>query len=136
MTSQSQTRRPAADITADMSGDISGDMTSDKIGDKIGDRGISVEGIRIGVVEDYYFDHVQPEVDRHVRAAIRAWQERGAIVKSGSWFSLGDVRVGQGRANALTWLKEHPKEQAELLAKAMADLSVTGTGAGALDEAA
>lgn len=62
--------------------------------------------------------------------------ERGVIAKSGSWFSLGDIRVGQGRANALTWLKEHPKENAELLAKAMADLSVTGTGAGALEEAA
>ncbi len=62
--------------------------------------------------------------------------ERGVIAKSGSWFSLGDIRVGQGRANALTWLKEHPKENAELLAKAMADLSVTGTGAVALEEAA
>ena len=62
--------------------------------------------------------------------------ERGAIVKAGSWFSLGDVRIGQGRANALTWLKEHPKENAELLAKAKTDLSVTGTNAGALDEAA
>jgi recombination protein RecA len=48
--------------------------------------------------------------------------ERGAVVKSGSWFSLGDLRIGQGRANALEWLKEHPKERAELLARAMADL--------------
>jgi len=65
--------------------------------------------------------------------------ERGAIVKSGSWFAMGDVRIGQGRANALTWLKEHPKEQAELLAKAMADLSVTGSSSSsspALEEAA
>jgi recombination protein RecA len=61
--------------------------------------------------------------------------ERGAIVKAGSWFSLGEVRIGQGRANALTWLKEHPKENGELLAKAMADLSVTGTGV-AVEEAA
>jgi len=30
------------------------------------------------------------------------------IDKSGSWFSYGDERIGQGRENAKTFLKEHP----------------------------
>jgi recombination protein RecA len=62
--------------------------------------------------------------------------ERGVIVKAGSWFSYGDVRVGQGRANTLQWMKDHPKEQAELLARAMADLTVTGAGPRVTEEAA
>jgi len=31
----------------------------------------------------------------------------GLIEKSGSWFSYGDERIGQGRENAKTYLKEH-----------------------------
>lgn len=30
------------------------------------------------------------------------------IQKSGSWFNMGEVRIGQGRDNAKTYLKEHP----------------------------
>ncbi|KKL50798.1 hypothetical protein LCGC14_2301900, partial [marine sediment metagenome] len=32
----------------------------------------------------------------------------GVVEKSGSWFSYGDERVGQGRENAKTFLKENP----------------------------
>jgi len=32
----------------------------------------------------------------------------GVVEKSGSWFSYGDERIGQGRENAKTFLKEHP----------------------------
>ena len=32
----------------------------------------------------------------------------GIIEKSGSWFSYGDERIGQGRENAKTFLKENP----------------------------
>jgi recombination protein RecA len=31
----------------------------------------------------------------------------GVVEKSGSWFSYGDERIGQGRENAKTYLKEH-----------------------------
>jgi recombination protein RecA len=34
----------------------------------------------------------------------------GAIAKNGSWFSCGSERMGQGRAAALQWLREHPDE--------------------------
>ncbi len=36
------------------------------------------------------------------------------IQKSGSWYSYGDVRIGQGRENARQYLKENPALAAEL----------------------
>ncbi|MHB9073385.1 MAG: recombinase RecA [Desulfobaccales bacterium] len=41
---------------------------------------------------------------------------QGLIAKSGAWFSHGSDRIGQGRENAKTYLKEHP-ELAEDLEK-------------------
>jgi recombination protein RecA len=32
----------------------------------------------------------------------------GIVEKSGSWFSCQSERIGQGRENAKTFLKEHP----------------------------
>lgn len=32
----------------------------------------------------------------------------GIVGKAGSWFSYGDERIGQGRENSKTYLKEHP----------------------------
>jgi len=34
--------------------------------------------------------------------------QAGIVDKAGSWFSCGDERIGQGRENAKTFLKEHP----------------------------
>jgi recombination protein RecA len=42
----------------------------------------------------------------------------GLVEKSGAWFSYDSVRIGQGRENAKTYLKEHP-EMAERLEKAI-----------------
>mgnify|MGYP001400372869 FL=1 len=36
------------------------------------------------------------------------------IIKSGSWYSYGDARIGQGRENARQYLKENPELAAEL----------------------
>ncbi|MEO0990576.1 MAG: recombinase RecA [Pseudomonadota bacterium] len=38
----------------------------------------------------------------------------GVVDKSGSWFSYGDERVGQGRENAKTFLKENPEVADEI----------------------
>ncbi|MFN8606228.1 MAG: recombinase RecA [Vulcanimicrobiota bacterium] len=35
--------------------------------------------------------------------------ESGVLSKSGTWFSYGDTRLGQGRDNARTFLEEHPE---------------------------
>ena len=39
----------------------------------------------------------------------------GRMSKSGSWFSYGDTSVGQGKAAAITWLREHPQEREALV---------------------
>jgi len=38
----------------------------------------------------------------------------GIVDKSGSWFSYGDERIGQGRENAKTYLKENPQAATEI----------------------
>lgn len=34
----------------------------------------------------------------------------GMVQKAGAWFSMGDIRLGQGRDNAKLYFKEHPEE--------------------------
>ncbi|HUS93364.1 MAG TPA: recombinase RecA [Phycisphaerae bacterium] len=34
--------------------------------------------------------------------------ENDIVLKQGAWFSYGDVRLGQGRSNAITFLKDNP----------------------------
>ena len=38
----------------------------------------------------------------------------GVVEKSGAWFSYDSIRIGQGRENAKTWLKENPDMAARL----------------------
>ena len=40
--------------------------------------------------------------------------ERNLIQKSGTWFSHGEERIGQGRENARLWLKEHADAASEI----------------------
>ncbi|MDX8401516.1 MAG: recombinase RecA, partial [Mariprofundaceae bacterium] len=41
--------------------------------------------------------------------------EHGLINKSGAWYATKDkVRIGQGRENAIQYLKEHPELMAEV----------------------
>ncbi len=56
----------------------------------------------------------------------------GLVEKSGSWFSYAGQRIGQGRENAKTYLKEHPEAAAEL-EKAIRGHAGIGDGAGGLD---
>jgi recombination protein RecA len=39
------------------------------------------------------------------------------IEKSGAWYSYGSERIGQGKENARAWLKDNPKQAAELEAR-------------------
>jgi recombination protein RecA len=43
--------------------------------------------------------------------------EFGIMDKSGTWFSYGDVRLGQGRENVRTYLRENPTVAGEIDAK-------------------
>jgi len=46
------------------------------------------------------------------------------IEKTGSWFSYGDTRIGQGRENAKTYLKENPEIQKQVVEKVRAFLGM------------
>ena len=45
----------------------------------------------------------------------------GIAQKSGAWFNYGDIRLGQGRDNAKSFLKSHPEIMDEMEAKVRAD---------------
>lgn len=43
--------------------------------------------------------------------------EKDIVGKSGSWYSYGEERIGQGRENAKKYMEDHPDARAEVLAK-------------------
>ncbi|RMD52147.1 MAG: recombinase RecA [Nitrospirae bacterium] len=43
--------------------------------------------------------------------------EKGFITKSGSWYSYGEDKIGQGRENVKNYLTEHPEVAAEIESK-------------------
>ena len=47
--------------------------------------------------------------------------ELGLVRRSGSWYSVGDERIGQGRDNAMVYLEEHPELVARLRSEVMAN---------------
>ncbi|TML39921.1 MAG: recombinase RecA [Actinobacteria bacterium] len=47
--------------------------------------------------------------------------DRKVVTKSGSYFSFGDERLGQGRQNATAFLREHPDVTQQILPKIQAD---------------
>ena len=65
-----------------------------------------------GVLERWNDDGSGPDArgiaDEHGESSPDAAIERKVVVKSGSYFSFGDERLGQGRQNATAFLKEHP----------------------------
>jgi recombination protein RecA len=52
--------------------------------------------------------------------------EQRVIEKSGSWFSYGDVRLGQGRENAKLFLRENSDLQREVEGKIRKNLGIPG----------
>ncbi|MFW5678577.1 MAG: recombinase RecA [Rhodosalinus sp.] len=56
----------------------------------------------------------------------------GVVAKSGSWYSYGDERIGQGRENAKTFLKENPDLFDEIKTKVLDIKGVTKAGSSEL----
>ena len=50
------------------------------------------------------------------------------IEKMGSWFSYGDLKIGQGRENAKLYLKENPKELKKVVSKVKAFMGLDNQG--------
>ena len=48
--------------------------------------------------------------------------ERKVVTKSGSYFSFGDERLGQGRQNATAFLGEHPDVTQQILQQIQVEL--------------
>ncbi|HYH79740.1 MAG TPA: recombinase RecA [Longimicrobium sp.] len=55
--------------------------------------------------------------------------ENDVINKSGAWFSYGDVRLGQGRENAKSFLQENPDLTAQIEAQLKEVLGIRGVAA-------
>jgi recombination protein RecA len=55
--------------------------------------------------------------------------EHDVIQKSGSFFSYGELRLGQGRNNTKQFLAENPEPAAEIEAKVFEALGIERTGA-------
>jgi recombination protein RecA len=56
--------------------------------------------------------------------------ELGVLTKSGTWFSYGDTRLGQGRENARSFLEEHPDvaDQVERQVRALSGMDRSPNG--------
>ncbi len=50
------------------------------------------------------------------------------VEKSGSWFSYGEERIGQGRENAKQFLHENPEMAAEIEAKILEHYDLNPAG--------
>ena len=77
---------------------------------------------REAVVEIYYGEGISREAD-----LLNLGEELGLVKKSGSWYSYGDIRLGQGKENARTFIKENPEIATELESKIMEALGGTGS---------
>ena len=60
----------------------------------------------------------------HVGEVVDMGVEFGYIKKSGAWYAAGTERIGQGRDNAIQFLKDHPDMLAEIEGKIRADLGM------------
>ncbi|KRN28465.1 recombinase A [Lactobacillus selangorensis] len=54
--------------------------------------------------------------------------EKDIVNKSGSWYSYGDERIGQGRENAKQYLEDHPDVEDELRQKVRTAYGMDGEG--------
>ncbi len=60
----------------------------------------------------------------------------GIVTRTGTWFSYGETRLGQGKENAREYLKQHPEVAGELEAKLREALSLGAVRAAAATEEA
>ncbi|HSM06875.1 MAG TPA: recombinase RecA [Longimicrobiales bacterium] len=77
------------------------------------------------------FDILYNEGVSHLALLIDLGSEMDVIEKSGAWYSYGDMRLGQGKENAKTFLAENPDVAEEVDVRVRAAL---GLGAAASDD--
>lgn len=72
------------------------------------------------------FDILYNEGISHLGLLIDLGVENQIVSKSGSWFSYGELRMGQGKENAKAFLAENPDIAQEIEARLRASLRVQG----------
>ncbi|HEX6557938.1 MAG TPA: recombinase RecA [Longimicrobiales bacterium] len=83
------------------------------------------------------FDVMYNEGISHNGLLIDIGVENDIVQKSGAWFSFGDVRLGQGRENAKSFLKDNPEVAAQVETKVrelLATKGVASSGGGGFEE--
>ncbi len=73
---------------------------------------------REAIVEVYYGEGISREAD-----LLNLGEELGIVKKSGSWYSFGSVKLGQGKENARLFLKENKEVAKELEEKILEALN-------------
>jgi recombination protein RecA len=76
------------------------------------------------------FDIQYNEGISHTSLLVDLGVEHRILDKSGSWFSYGDMRLGQGKENTRVFLSENPDIAAEVEAKVRAALGAAGERGG------
>ena len=70
------------------------------------------------------FDILYGQGISHTGLLIDIGVERGIVEKSGSWFSYGDLRLGQGKENVRTFLKENRDVAEEIEGRLLVALGI------------
>ena len=70
------------------------------------------------------FDILYARGISHTGLLIDIGVDKGIVEKSGSWFSYGDLRLGQGKENVRTFLQENPDIAKEIEARLLAALGI------------
>jgi recombination protein RecA len=84
--------------------------------------------------KDAEFDILYNEGISHEGELLDMAVEKNLVQKSGTWFSHGDERIGQGRENARAWLKEHRDAADEIEGKLRTALGIGAPAAPAAPE--
>jgi recombination protein RecA len=71
------------------------------------------------------FDIMYNEGISHQGLLVDLGDELGIVDKAGAWYSYGETRLGQGRENAKTFLKENPEISEEIERQVRAELGMT-----------
>lgn len=74
------------------------------------------------------FDIMYGEGISHEGCLVDLGVQYNILNKSGAWYSYGDQRIGQGRENTKTFLKEHPDMDAEVEARIRAAAGLPADG--------
>jgi aspartyl-tRNA(Asn)/glutamyl-tRNA(Gln) amidotransferase subunit A len=90
------------------------------LADYTADLGLGVRRLRIGVISDYFFSHLQPAVLESVQAALRTFEELGAVVVDvdvahihGNISAQLTVESCEPSTYHQGWLRERPEDYGE-----------------------